>query len=101
MTAFGGKHSASHTTLPSPGVAVLPPALSSWHLETPQLLFFHLKSTDKVPGLCNELRDLSQTPHVKHPMGIHSQRDRNDPKAALTGMWLPDHTIWVQIGTLL
>lgn len=101
MAAFGGKHGASHTTLPSPGVAVLPPALSSWHLETPQLLFFHPKSTDKVPGLCNELRDLSQTPHVKHPMGIHSQRDRNDPKAALTGMWLPDDTIWVQIGTLL
>lgn len=101
MGAFAGKHGASHTTLPSPGVAALPLAFSSWHLETPQLLFFHLKSTDKVLGLCNESRDLSQTPHAKHPMGIHSQRDRNDPKAALTGMWLPDHIIWVQIGTLL
>lgn len=54
MAAFAGKHSASHTTLPSPGVAALPPALSSWHLDTPQLLFFHPKSTDKVLGLCNE-----------------------------------------------
>lgn len=48
MAAFAGKHGASHTTLPSPGVAALPPDLSSWHLETPQLLFFHPKSTARI-----------------------------------------------------
>lgn len=99
--AFAGKHRASHATLPSPRVAALPPALSSQQLEMPQLLFFHPKSTDKVPGLCNELGDLGQAPCDENPTGIHSRGDGNDPKAALTGRRLPGHTILVQIWSLL
>lgn len=98
---FAGKHCASHTTLPSTEVAALPPAFASWQLEMRQLLFFHPKSMDKVPRLRNELGNLSQALCDEHPAGIHSHRDGNDPKAALTSMRLPGHTILVQIGSLL
>lgn len=96
-----GKHHVRHATQPSPRVAALPPALPSQHLEMPQILFFHPKSTDNAIGLCNEPGNLCQAPHDEHPTGIHNHGDGNDPKATVTGTQLPGHTVLVPFGPLL